>query len=296
MRKTVLIAGMMVTLLTAQASADDVIAKIGEKKITDQEFTKFVNSFPPDRKKFLDENLVSRKTIFERMVQVEVVSEIARKQGLDKEPKVRAQLDNILKEYLAQELLKRVGDVEPTEEDIRQYYKAHPEEFKTPEMVRARHILLKIPKTSSSAETIIERAKMKDKIESLLARLKAGEDFAKLAAENSDDAASKPKGGDLGFFPKGKMAAQFEAKAFSMKIGEMSDVVETNYGFHIIRVEGRKEAGAEPLEAIKDKAKEKVKSFVKKSKTSEFMNQAYKDAGVEFYMDNMKLPPKDEKK
>lgn len=297
MRKTGVFAGLMLlVLLVAEGYADDIIAKIGEKKITDQEFTKFVNTFPPERKKFLDENLASRKTIFERMVQVEVVSEIAKKNGLDKDVKVRAQMENILKEFLAQEMLKRVGDEEPTDEDITQYYKAHPEEFGTPEMVRARHILLKTGKAASSAETIIERSRAKEKADALLARIKAGEDFARLAAENSDDTASKSKGGDLGFFPRGKMAAPFEAKAFAMKIGELSDVVETNYGFHIIKVEARKQAGAEPLNLVKEKVREKVKSFVKKSKTSEFMSKAYQDAGVEFYLDNMKLPPKNDKK
>lgn len=292
MRKSLVLAGMMTVAMVANGYADDVIAKIGQKKITDQEFTKFVDSFPADKKKFLDENLAGRKTIFERMLQVEVVSEIAKKKGLDKEPKIQAQLDNILKEFLSQEMLKRVGEIEPTNEDIVQYYKAHPEEFKTPEMVRARHILLKVGKTASSAEAIMDRSKAKEKAESLLAQIKAGGDFAKLATANTDDTASKPKGGDLGFFPRGKMAAPFEAKAFSMKVGELSDVVETNYGFHIIKVEGRKEAGSEPLESVREKVKEKVKSFVKKTKTEEFMHQAYRDAGVELYLDNMKVPEK----
>ncbi|MGC2063514.1 MAG: peptidylprolyl isomerase [Thermodesulfovibrionales bacterium] len=288
--KKLLVAVGIISLISVKAYADDIVAKIGDRKITGQDYINFIESFPPDKKKFLDDNLQNRKMVLERMVQVEVVSEIARKKGLDKDPKISIQLDNILKEFLAQEMLKTVGEGEPTAEDITQYYRAHPEEFRMPEMVRARHILVKIGKAAPGIDMIMERSKAKEKADALLARIKAGEDFAKLAEENSDDTASKPKGGDLGFLPRGKKPAEFEAKVFSMKVGEMSEVVEANYGFHIIKVEARKDAGVEPLDDIREKVKEKVKAFVKQSKTSEFMHQAFKDAGVVFYMDNVKLP------
>lgn len=291
------VVGLISLLLAGSAyAADTVIAKIGDKKVTDEQYSKFLESYPPDKKKFLDENLQNRKIIFERMIQVEVISEIAKKKGLDKDPHIKTQMDYFLKEMIAQEMLKTIGAADPSEADIEQYYKANINDYKTPEMVRARHILVRVDKASSDMEMLIAKATAKGKAEALLARLKAGEDFAKLASENSDDTGSKTKGGDLGFFGKGKMAPQFEAKAFSMQPGEISEPVETKFGYHIIKVEAKKEAGIEPFEQVKDKVKERLKAFIKKTKTEEFMAKAYKDAGVELYLDNIKLPPKKENK
>jgi peptidyl-prolyl cis-trans isomerase C len=120
-------------------------------------------------------------------------------------------------------------------------YKANPKRFDLPEESGASHILIK-------AETPNAKAKA----EAILAELKAGADFATLAREKSEDGNAKD-GGSLGYFPAGQMVAPFDAAVQKMqKPGELSEVVETRFGYHIIRFEGRRSAGVRPFEQVKD--------------------------------------------
>jgi peptidyl-prolyl cis-trans isomerase D len=119
--------------------------------------------------------------------------------------------------------------------------------------VRARHILIKVEE-SASAEAKAEAHK---KAEQLLARAKKGEDFATLARQNSEDSGSAKKGGDLGFNPKGRMVKPFDDAQFALKPGEVSDIVTSNFGYHIIKVEGVRE-GDVPLAEAKRELAEKL--------------------------------------
>jgi len=141
---------------------------------------------------------------------------------------------------------KQVGPVEINDADALEYYKQNEEDYNTPEQVRASHILLKVAPTATEEE----KAAAKAKIEKLLKEIKEGADFATLARENSD-CPSKAKGGDLGFFERGAMVKPFEDAAFAMQPGQMSDVVETQFGYHIIKVTDRKSAGVTPFEKAK---------------------------------------------
>jgi peptidyl-prolyl cis-trans isomerase D len=121
---------------------------------------------------------------------------------------------------------------------VRQYYDQHPERYHVPERVRARHILLRIPSGASDQEI----ARIRKRAEAVLARVRSGEDFATVAREVSEDTGSKDRGGDLGFFPRGQMAPAFEQAAFSLEPGQTSDLVRTDFGFHVIRVEAHEPA------------------------------------------------------
>ncbi len=126
--------------------------------------------------------------------------------------------------------------VQVDEEGAKAYFDQNRDQFITPDSVRARHILVLVKPTDSPELKKVKR----EAIERLLARARAGEDFAKLAMEHSDDPVSKVRGGDLGFFPRKAMVAPFDSAAFSLKVGEVSGVVETSYGYHIIKVEARR--------------------------------------------------------
>lgn len=141
------------------------------------------------------------------------------------------------------------GEVTPTDGEIAEYYELHKEErFTRQEEVRASHVLVRVDPTADEATKTAARKKA----EGILAEVKGGADFAALARKNSDDPGSAAKGGDLGFFPRGRMTPAFEAAAFALQPGQVSDIVETPFGFHIIEVGERREAGAEPLEAVRD--------------------------------------------
>jgi peptidyl-prolyl cis-trans isomerase C len=138
-----------------------------------------------------------------------------------------------------------------TEDDARKYYSENKKAFETPKQVRASHILIKPDTTDTGADTNEAKAKAKAKAEDLRRQIKSGAAFAELAKANSS-CPSSAKGGDLGFFGKGQMVPAFEKAAFELNVGQVSDIVETQFGYHIIKVTDRKDAGVTTFEQAKD--------------------------------------------
>jgi peptidyl-prolyl cis-trans isomerase D len=137
--------------------------------------------------------------------------------------------------------------VKVTEEQLAQYYDEHKEEFYQEEQVRARHILLKLPAEAEAHE----EARVRAEAEAIRQRIEAGEDFAAIAQQSSQDPASAAQGGDLGFFKRGVMVKAFEEVAFALQPGDVSAPVRTDFGYHLIKVDERQEAGYRPLEAVR---------------------------------------------
>jgi peptidyl-prolyl cis-trans isomerase D len=139
--------------------------------------------------------------------------------------------------------------VQVTDGEVAEYYELNKEErFTEPEQVRARHILVEVEAGASDERKAAARKKAED----LLAKVKAGRDFAALARTSSDDPGSAAQGGDLGLFAHGRMTPAFESAAFALAPGGVSDVVETPFGFHIIKVEEHRPGGLKPLESVRD--------------------------------------------
>ncbi|MHC4323288.1 MAG: peptidylprolyl isomerase [Planctomycetota bacterium] len=147
------------------------------------------------------------------------------------------------------------GKIDVTEEDARKYYDENLKQFEQPEQVRASHILIKPelvdPNTNPNADPNEAKAKARTKAEDLLKQLKDGADFAELAKTHSS-CPSAPQGGDLDFFPRGQTTPAFENTAFELEIGQISEVVETEYGYHIIKATERKEASTITFDQAKD--------------------------------------------
>ena len=137
------------------------------------------------------------------------------------------------------------------EQDIQRAYRQNIDQYTQTEQVRASHILLN---TEGKDEAAV-RAKAED----LLKQLKAGADFAALATANSQDTASVAKGGDLDFFGRGRMVPEFEQVAFTLPVGQLSELVRTQYGFHIIKVTDKKAAEVQPLDAVRPQLTEQLK-------------------------------------
>ena len=159
---------------------------------------------------------------------------------------------------------KLLGTVEVNDAEAKAFYDGNKEDFNKPDQVKASHILVKV----DASATPEQKAAAKTKAEGLLKQVKAGGDFATLAKENSD-CPSKDRGGDLGFFDKSTMVKEFADAAFAMKIGQVSDVVETQFGYHIIKVTDRKEGGMTTF----DKAKADIVKSLQDKKKNELFKQ-----------------------
>jgi peptidyl-prolyl cis-trans isomerase D len=135
------------------------------------------------------------------------------------------------------------GTAKPTEREVQRSYNENAELYSTPEQVRASHILLK---TEGKKEE-----EVKAKAEQLLKAVKSGGDFAEIAKKNSEDEASAKQGGDLDFFARGRMVPEFDEAAFKLQPGEISDLVKSQFGFHIIKVTDKKAATAKTLDEVR---------------------------------------------
>ena len=139
-----------------------------------------------------------------------------------------------------------------TAADLEKYYKDHQEQFKVPDRVKVRHILIKTPSVLPGAKPDEKAvAEARKKAEDILKQVKSGGNFAELAKKNSDDPGSKAAGGELGWIVKGQTVPEFEKAAFSLDKGQTSDLVQTTYGFHIIQTEEKDVAHQKTLAEVK---------------------------------------------
>ncbi|MFC1739165.1 peptidylprolyl isomerase [Planctomycetota bacterium] len=171
------------------------------------------------------------------------------------------------------------GTINFTEEDAQKYYSDNPGEFQVKEQVKASHILIK-PDTSETAIDEDEaKAQAKAKTEKLLKQIKEGADFAELAKANSD-CPSSTNGGDLGYFEKGRMVPPFEKAAFALKPGLVSDIVETRFGYHIIKVVDHQDGSTTSFEEAKDSIIEKLTQEKQSKITQQYIESLKAEADI----------------
>jgi peptidyl-prolyl cis-trans isomerase C len=179
--------------------------------------------------------------------------------ALASEGLTEAQLQENFKRQMAVQKYIQAKVVDPskvTDADTKTFYDQNKDKMKQPERLHLRHILVKLDKDAPAAD----KQKAQTKANELLARLKKGEDFAKLAMENSDDPGSKPNGGDLDWVARGNTVEPFEKAAFALKTkNEISPVVESPFGFHIIQLLDRQAEGTIPYDQVKDRIGEMLK-------------------------------------
>jgi peptidyl-prolyl cis-trans isomerase C len=155
----------------------------------------------------------------------------------------------------ARYLLQAVPDPEVSEADIRTVYDRNRDQMTLPETVSARHILLKADATTSAEQ----RAALVARLTALRAEIKAGAEFAELARKHSEDPTAS-KGGDLGSFTRGRMVPPFEQAAFALQAGEVSDIVETRFGYHLIKVESHTFEKSPSLDEARERIRQRVAS------------------------------------
>jgi peptidyl-prolyl cis-trans isomerase C len=200
------------------------------------------------------------------------------KQGTN-EKEVRESLEERLRLQQMVETITKdaaVGDVE-----IQKFYNENPDKFDVPEKVHACHLLLAVP----SGSTPEQREEVKKKLEGIRTDIENQKiTFADAAAKYSQDSSNAKKGGDLGFFPRGRMVRLFEEAAFATKPGTISPVVETEYGYHIIQVLEAKPAYRAPLEEAKPAIKQYLDQNAKQSLLDKYLADLKAKAAVETFM------------
>lgn len=185
-------------------------------------------------------------------------------QLLQKQNMTRDDLQQTLKEDLSIQKYvqeKIVPAVQVSDAEAKAFYDQNADKMKRPERVQVSHILVRVPQDATDAQ----KAAAKKKAEDLLQQIKSGADFAELAKSNSDDPGSKPRGGDLGWISRGQTVKPFEDAAFALKPQQVSDVVESPFGYHIIKQTAHQDAGAVSFE----EAKPRIVDFLKQQKVDQ---------------------------
>lgn len=216
-----------------------VLAEVNGGTITTGDFSRELKNLPEYLKAMAD-TPQGRKEMLDTMVIRELILQQAAKDGLDKGPEIEEKLQDLRKRLIVEAFLKKKVEAESqvSDADLMKFYEQNKDKFKTGEQIKASHILVKSEKEAKD----------------ILAQIKAGGSFEELAKKNSVDSSSA-KGGDLGWFGKGTMVPAFEKAALGLKEGQVSDVVKSDFGYHIIKLTGKRAAGVRPLEEVKDQIK-----------------------------------------
>ncbi len=226
---------LFATVAIAQTTdSDPVVIRIGETEVHRSEFEAMIESLPPEYRAYLQEP-GGMRSFAENFVEMKVLAIEAEKRGVADEPAVATQLRLTRDNALASAMVARVEEnIQPTADEITSRYEAKKSEY---EQVSARHILIAFEGSPASRP---DRTRTEDEAKTLAEKLRAdivgGGDFAEIAKTESDDTFSGEKGGDLGAFGRGQMVPEFENAVFNGKIGELAELVRTQFGYHIIEV------------------------------------------------------------
>ena len=253
----------------AQAQADPIVIAAGDVAIRQSEFENALKTLPEQYQQYAMGP--GKKQFAEDFLRMKMLASAGMKAGLDKDPEVVNQL-NLMKENLVAnaQLQKIEKGIVIADADLQKAYDANKAEY---EQVKARHILIAFKGSPAAQEGKPEltEEQAKKKAEELRAAIVAGKaKFEEVAQKESDDVGSGSRGGDLGEFNRGQMVPEFEKAAFDAKVGDVTPVVRTQFGYHIIKVD---EHGATPFAQVKDtleknQRQERLQAELEKMKNS----------------------------
>lgn len=196
--------------------------------------------------------------------------------------KERAEEESLMRQVVDREITAKVVI---SDETAKKFYDENPKQFDQPELVKAAHILLTTIDLSTREELSEEKKKEKRaKIDQLLVRVKAGEDFGALAKEFSEDTGSKVNGGEY-TFPRGKMVPEFEAVAFTLMPGQVSDVITSKYGYHIVKVLEKLPARIIPYAEVSEKIKQALQAQEVQKQMPDYYKKLKEEAEVKFFLE-----------
>jgi peptidyl-prolyl cis-trans isomerase C len=272
----------------ANARITGPVAKVNGTEIPSTEFYTELDkitqggarNIPDDRLKKIRENILNR------LIEEELLKQEVKKQAVEvteqeltvefDKYKARFKTEDQFQNYLTHgkttvedikarlrqsaaltKLLTKLGKLDVTDDEVKKAYETGIKMYTEPEQVHAQHVLIKVAESAAADQVAAANKKATE----ALKRIQKGEDFALVAKDVSDDAMSKEKGGDLGFFRRGVMVPKFEDAAFQLKPGELSkDPVRSPFGFHVVKVLERKEERVKPFDEVKDQIADSLRN------------------------------------
>jgi peptidyl-prolyl cis-trans isomerase C len=291
------------------ATIPPVIARVNGEDVKKEEFDRIIHTMearagqpiPPDRRDEILRGAIDQLVVYTLLSQesrsrgikiedAEIEAKMAQLKGqfptqdaFDKALKDRGMtMDSLRKDARVDLSVTKLIDAEtaalpgPSDLEAKDFYEKNPERFKQEESVRASHILIRVDEKADPAA----KKKARAEIDSVLKQVKAGGDFAKLAQQHSQDG-SAAQGGDLNYFAKGAMVAEFDKVAFELKPGQISDVVTTQFGYHIIKVIDRKPGRTVPFEESSPQIKQFLAEQKKQQHQEAFIEGLKKKSKIE---------------
>ncbi|MCR1935673.1 peptidylprolyl isomerase [Clostridium tepidum] len=213
---------------------NNVVAIVNGKEITNEDVDNTILTFPKERQTYLNTEK-GRKDLIKQMIDFELAYDYAKEMKFDETEDFKKQLEATKKQLLIQVAVSSVlARATVSEEEIKKYYEDNKEEFRTQELITARHILV---------DSI-------DEANNIYEEIKNGLDFSE-AAEKYSKCPSKAQGGSLGTFTKGQMVPEFEKAAFEAKVNEVTKSIKTQFGYHLILVDNKRESMIKPFDEVK---------------------------------------------
>lgn len=243
-----------------------VLVTINDDKITMTEFNKELDKIPMNMKMMVASES-GKKSYLDRLIVKKLLLAEAAKNNIEKDKDFQNRVADLREGLIIETLLKKklTSDSKLSDEEIKKYYEKNKEKFKKDREINTRHILLK---SEEEAKQIKEK-------------LKAGEDFTDLAKKYSIDPNAKVTGGEVGFHPKGTLLPEYEAAAFKLtKVGQTSGIVKTQFGYHIIRLEGAKPPAYVSFDEVKDFIKQQLMQEKQKEIVEKYIEELKKNSKI----------------
>ena len=280
MKRNTVFCGVFAALLLCgsvafAADPADVLARVGETEITQENVNQVITQLPPQQAAFF-QTPAGQEKVVEELVNRELLFLWGEAEKVDAQEGFAEDLarlrSDLIRDYAVRTI---IADVSATDEEVKTFYEENQDKFSSPEKIRARHILVE---TEDEAKKILEE-------------IRGGKPFEDAAKEYST-CPSKEDGGNLGLFGKGQMVPEFEDAAFALEVGSMSGPVKSQFGWHIIRLEEKQPSSVMPLEKVAGE----IKTMLTQKKQQEAFFAKLEELHKQYPVEIVKAAPKAEEK
>ncbi len=296
-----------------ESQPDRIIARVDNEPITERQVLTMIDQIAASQQLPPEQQLNKTTRLFSQAVERLIILALLRKEAGEKgitadKERVEKEFQEIIGRYPSREAfekalaqhgmkeeqlrseveqntlfqttieLRLAGLPEPAEEQIQKFYEEQGQAFTEPPMVHAAHILLRAEENAAAEK----KAELRQKLDDVRVKIESGElGFEAAAADYSEDPSNAKKGGDLGFFPRGRMVQPFEDTAFATEAGKLSQVIETRFGFHLIRVLEHKPGGKLPYEKARDMIRGILRNQAQQGEIQKFIAELRAKAKIE---------------